>query len=264
MFLCECVYLCVCMCISLCEHVYVKALLPSKPLPHLLLTTAVGLGKVLEGAGPALGSEKALLNCQSLASPVPSSAGRPVPAGLLCGGHERWLCAQSLGFRPGSPSRPRQVTGPPGVSCPLDPEAAPCVSSHSCFSGPPDIRPQSTSRKVLAWVRFWVHSLCAHVLVGGGGGADTRPLSPRCTRLPGAASSSPAGPGASDPPFPGRLPWAQFFTQNLPNNPEKRPCDLPISLIRKLRLREVKDLSEVTEHAEMGLQPRPPSNSMAC
>ena len=181
MFLCECVYLCVCMCISLCEHVYVKALLPSKPLPHLLLTTAVGLGKVLEGAGPALGSEKALLNCQSLASPVPSSAGRPVPAGLLCGGHERWLCAQSLGFRPGSLSRPRQVTGPPGVSCPLDPEAAPCVSSHSCFSGPPDIRPQSTSRKVLAWVRFWVHSLCAHVLVGGGG-AQTHGLSPHGAR----------------------------------------------------------------------------------
>ena len=66
----------------------------------------------------------------------------------------------SLRFRSSSLSRPRQVTGPPGTSCPLDPEAAACVSSHSCWSGPPDIRPQSMSRKVLARVLLWVHSLC--------------------------------------------------------------------------------------------------------
>ena len=48
------------MCISLCEHMCVKALLHFRPFPHLLLTPAVGLGKVLEGAGPAPGSEKAL------------------------------------------------------------------------------------------------------------------------------------------------------------------------------------------------------------
>ena len=67
-----CIHECVCMCISLCERMCVKALLPSRPFPYLLLTPGVGLGKVLEGAGPALGSEKALLTRWSQASLVPS------------------------------------------------------------------------------------------------------------------------------------------------------------------------------------------------
>lgn len=94
---------------------------------------------------------------------------------------------------------------------------------------------------------------------------QTHGSSPHAARgSQGAASLSPAGPSSSDLLCSGRLPWAQFFTQKPHNNPEKRPCDCPISLMRKLRLRDVKDLLEVTGGAEMGLQPRPPSNSMAC
>ena len=77
---------------------------------------------------------------------------------LLLGGHEHGVCGQSLRFRTSSLSHHRQVTGPPGTSCPLDPKAAPCVSSHFCWLGSPDIRPQSTSRKVLTRVPLWVHS----------------------------------------------------------------------------------------------------------
>ena len=79
-----CIHECVCMCISLCERMCVKALLPSRPFPYLLLTPGVGLGKVLEGAGPALGSEKALLTRWSQASLVPSrESTRPLPLVVL-------------------------------------------------------------------------------------------------------------------------------------------------------------------------------------
>ena len=114
---------------------------------------------------------------------------------LLHGGHERWVCGQSLRFRSSSLSHHRQVTGPPGTSCPLDPEAAPCVSSHSCWSGPPEIRPQLTSRKVLARVLLWVHSLCTRACWGQRQGSSQ-----------GTSSRSPAGPSSSDPPIPAHLP----------------------------------------------------------
>ena len=67
------------------------------------------------------------------------------------------------------------------------------------------------------------------------------------------------------PPNPPKGTGAQFFTQNPCNNPEQSSCDHPISLMRKLRLREVKDLSEVIGGTELGSWPRPPpSNSLAC
>ena len=85
---------------------------------------------------------------------------------LLHGGHEHWVCGQSLRFRTSSLSHHRQVTGPPGTSCPLDPEAAPCVSSHSFWLRSPDITPQSASRKVLTRVPLWVYShVCVCVCV---------------------------------------------------------------------------------------------------
>ena len=55
------------------------------------------------------------------------------------------------------------------------------------------------------------------------------------------------------PPNPEKGTGAQFFTQNPRNNLEQSSCDHPISLMRKLRLREVKDLSEVIGGTELRL-----------
>ena len=63
------------------------------------------------------------------------------------------------------------------------------------------------------------------------------------------------------------VPWVPLLSSVLHIKPtqqlKKGSCDSPTLLMRKLRLREVKDLSGVTGRAETGLQPRPPSDSTA-
>ena len=100
--------------------------------------------------------------------------------------------------------------------------------------------------------------VCVHV------GVDTQQLSPRCIRLPGHLQPFSSW-GQS---LRSTVPWVPLLSSVLhiktTQQLKKGSCDSPTLLMRKLRLREVKDLSEVTGHAETGLQPRHASNSTAC